>query len=253
MNVLVIEDEKKTAVMLKEFIEQHPDYLVVQICESIEESVLYLQKHQSKLNLIFMDIQLADGQSFEIFNQIQVTIPVIFCTAYDEFTLKAFKNNGIDYILKPFKEDDIQKALAKVETLKSTFSTNTLANTTIQNLFGKEQFQTSFLVQHKEKMYPILVSDIAIAYLENEAVYLYNFKGERHVIFKTLDQFESAVSPQQFYRINRQTIINRAAVKEIEPYFNRKVIVHVTLPFPEKPIVSRLKVTPFMEWIENSK
>ena len=253
MNVLIIEDENKTAAMLKELIELHHEYLVVNICESIEASVNYLKKNQQKLDLVFMDIQLADGQSFEIFEQIHVNIPVLFCTAYDEFMLKAFKNNGIDYILKPFKEEDIQKALAKVEQLKSIFSLNTNFNTNIKNLFVKEPFQTSFLVRYKEKMYPIEVADIAMAYLENEVVYLVNFKGEKHVIFKTLEQFESAVSPQQFYRINRQMLVNRAAIKEIESYFNRKVVVHVKMPFTEKAIVSRLKVTSFLEWVENSK
>jgi len=253
MNVLIIEDENKTAAMLKELIESHPDYLVVNICESIEASVSYLHKNQQKLDLVFMDIQLADGQSFDIFDQIQINIPVIFCTAYDDFMLKAFKNNGIDYILKPFKEEDIQKALAKVGQLKSNFSLNSISISNIKSLFAKEPFQTSFLVRYKEKMYPIAVADIAMAYLENEVVYLINFKGEKHVIFKTLEQFESAVSPHQFYRINRQTLVNRAIIKEIEPYFNRKAVVRVTIPFPDKLIVSRLKVTSFLEWVENSK
>ena len=239
--------------MLKELIELHPDYLVVNICKSIEESVNYLQKNQHKLDLIFMDIQLADGQSFDIFEQIQVNIPVVFCTAFDEFTLKAFKNNGIDYILKPFKEEEIYKALAKVEQLKSSFSSNALLNPDIKNMFLRESYQTSFLVRHRDKMIPIQVSDIALVYLENENLFLLSFKDEKHTIFKTIEQFEKAVSSKNFYRINRQMIINRAAIKEIEPYFNRKVIVHLTIHFPEKAIVSRLKVTSFLEWVENPR
>lgn len=249
MNILIIEDEKDTAVLLKEFIEQHPQYLVTNICDSIEDSVNYLQKNQAKLDLIFMDIQLADGESFEIFEQIEVTIPVVFCTAYDSFTLKAFKNNGIDYILKPVKEYDIEQAIAKIEQLKNKFVSNPI--TQIKDLLSKDQaYQTSFLVRFRDKMYPVLVSDIAFAYLDNGVVYLFNFKGEKHIILKTLDEIENVVSPQQFFRINRQMIINRDAVKEIESYFNRKVVARLSIDTPEKAIVSRLKVPLFLSWVE---
>ena len=249
MNILIIEDEKNTAVLLKEFIEQHPNYLVANICDSIEDSVNYLHKNQAKLDLIFMDIQLADGESFEIFEQIEVTIPVVFCTAYDSFTLKAFKNNGIDYILRPVKENDIEKAIAKIEQLKNKFAPNPV--TQIKELLSKDHtYQTSFLVRFRDKMYPVLVSDIAFAYLDNEVVYLFNFKGEKHIVSKTLDEIENALSPQQFFRINRQMLINREAIKEIETYFNRKVMAHLSIETPEKAIVSRLKVSPFLSWVE---
>jgi two-component system, LytTR family, response regulator LytT len=249
MNILIIEDEKNTAVLLKEFIEQNPAYTVSYICDSIEESVYYLRKNQEKLDLIFMDIQLADGESFEIFEQIEVTIPVVFCTAYDSFTLKAFKNNGIDYILKPIKENDIAQALTKIEQLKAKFTNNSI--TILKGLLSQSQpYQTSFLVRFRDKMYPVLVSDIAFAYLNNEVVSLFNFKGEKHIVSKTLDEIENVLSPQQFFRINRQMIINRKSVKEIETYFNRKVVVHLSMDIPEKAIVSRLKVSLFLTWVE---
>jgi two-component system response regulator LytT len=249
MNILIIEDEKNTAVLLKEFIEQHPNYLVANICDSIEDSVNYLHKNQAKLDLIFMDIQLADGESFEIFEQIEVTIPVVFCTAYDSFTLKAFKNNGIDYILKPVKEHDIKQAIAKIEQLKNKFATNPI--NLIKDLLSKDKaYQTSFLVRFRDKMHPVSVSDIALAFLDNEVVYLFNFKGEKHIVSKKLDEIENALSPQQFFRINRQMLINREAIKEIETYFNRKVIAHLSIETPEKAIVSRLKVSPFLSWME---
>jgi DNA-binding LytR/AlgR family response regulator len=252
MNVLIIEDENKTAAMLKELIEQHSEYSVVNVCESIEDSVKYLEKNQRKLDLIFMDIQLGDGQSFEIFEQIPITIPVVFCTAYDEFTLKAFKNNGIDYILKPFKEEDIRSALGKTQQLKSNFAEKAFIEAKYKNLSVEQRFQTSFLARYKEKMIPVSTADIALAYLENETVFVFNFKSEKYIISKTLEQFEKAVSEQQFFRINRQMIVNRNAIKEIEPFFNRKALIHLTVKFSEKPIVSRLKVTSFLEWIENS-
>jgi two-component system, LytTR family, response regulator LytT len=251
MNILVVEDESKTASLLKEVIENHHDYLVVNICRSVEESVQWLQKNQHKTDLIFMDIQLSDGQSFDIFDQVQVTVPVIFCTAYDEFTLKAFKNNGIEYILKPFREDEIYKALAKVEQLKSSFISWEAAGRELKGAASQGSLQGSFLVRHREKMIPVNTADIALAFLEYENLNILTFKGEKHTIFKTIEQFEKAVSSVMFFRVNRQMMVNRSAIKEIEPYFNRKAIVHLVIPSSEKIIVSRLKVTPFLEWVEN--
>jgi two-component system, LytTR family, response regulator LytT len=249
MKILIVEDEQKTALMLKEFIEWHANYSVVAICDSVESSVVYLRQHQQDLDLVFMDIQLSDGQSFEIFDKMAVNLPVVFCTSYNEFTLKAFKNHGIDYILKPFDARDIRQTVAKVEALKGNFREHT-ANTLKEVLTEKPSYQTSFLIRFREKIYPVLVSDIAFVYLENETAYLYTFKGEKHPVFKTLDEIENVVSPDQFYRINRQMLINRKAIKEIETYFNQRIVVHLTVAIPEKALVPRLKVAPFLSWIE---
>jgi two-component system, LytTR family, response regulator LytT len=249
MKILIVEDEQKTALLLKEFIEWHANYSVVAICDSIESSVNYLRQYQQDLDVVFMDIQLSDGQCFEIFDKISVNLPVVFCTSYNEFTLKAFKNHGIDFIVKPFSALDIRQTIAKVEALKGSFTAHT-THTLKEVLTEKPSYQTSFLIRFREKIYPVLVADIAFVYLENETAYLYNFKGEKHPIFKTLDEIETAVSPNQFYRISRQMIINRKAIKEIETYFNQRIVVHLTVPTPEKALVPRLKVTPFLSWIE---
>jgi two-component system, LytTR family, response regulator LytT len=251
MKILIVEDEQKTALMLKEFIEWHPTYTVVAICDSVEKAVAYLRQHQQDLDVVFMDIQLSDGQCFEIFDKISVNLPVVFCTSYNEFALKAFKNHGIDFIEKPFNEKDIRQTIAKVEELKGSFVTHTFNTLSFKEaLAQKPTYQTNFLIRFREKIYPVAVADIAFIYLENETAYLYNFKGEKHPIFKTLDEIENTVSPDQFYRINRQMLINRKAIKEIETYFNQRVVVHLTVPTPEKALVPRLKVTPFLSWIE---
>jgi two-component system, LytTR family, response regulator LytT len=249
MKILIVEDEQKTALMLKEFIEWHANYTVVGICDSVESAVNYLRQHQQDLDVVFMDIQLSDGQSFEIFDKISVNLPVVFCTSYNEFTLKAFKNHGIDYILKPFDATDIRQTIAKVEELKGRFMAHT-ANTLKEVLTEKPTYQTSFLIRFREKIYPVPVADIAFVYLENETAYLFNFKGEKHPVFKTLDEIENVVSPDQFYRINRQMLINKKSIKEIENYFNQRLVVHLTVPIPEKALVPRLKVAPFLSWIE---
>lgn len=252
MKILIVEDEHKTAQLLKELIEERSDYTVVAICDSVDGAVHYLQLHQHHLDVVFMDIQLSDGQSFEIFDQVAVKLPVIFCTSYNEYMLKAFKNNGIDYILKPFNEKDIHQAILKVEELKNSFVRQSFENLNLKELVVKEKtYQTSFLIRFRDKIYPVLVVDIAFVYLENENVYLYNFKGERHPISKSLDDIEAVISPNQFYRINRQMIANRKVIKEIENYFNQRIVVHLTIVTPEQVIVPRLKVAPFLNWVEN--
>jgi two-component system, LytTR family, response regulator LytT len=251
MKILIVEDEQKTASLLKELIELHSNYTVAGMCDSIETTVNYLQIHQHNLDVVFMDIQLSDGQSFEIFDKIAVNLPVVFCTTYDEYTLKAFNNNGIGYILKPFNEKDIHQAILKVEGLKGSFVRHSFENLNLKELVAKEKtYQTSFLIRFREKIYPVSVSDIAFVYLENETAYLYNFKGEKHPIFKTLDDIENAISPDLFYRISRQMIINRNAITEIETYFNQRLVVHLTVKTPEQALVPRLKVAPFLSWVE---
>lgn len=215
--------------------------------ESAAEAVQYLNRHQQNLDLIFLDIQLADGHSFEIFKHIDVTIPVVFCTAYDEYTLQAIKNNGIDYILKPFKEEDINTALGKYKRLAKTFSNK--QSKPIQFPVTIE-YQQSFLTQYRDKTLIKYIKDISLFIIEFETVYLYTTTGERFPLFKNLEYIESVCDPKKFFRINRQVLINREAVLSIEPYFNRKVIVHSNTKTSEKLIVSRLKVTAFKEWLE---
>ena len=252
MNVLIIEDEKKTAKMLCDIIETNDVRLVVNVLDSIEESVKYLLKNQSKIDLIFMDIHLADGLSFEIFKQVKINTPIIFCSAYDDYMFKAFKSNGFDYILKPFKVEDIELAFTKLEQLKVKFENIIITPESITNNSSVNELlvQTSFLVHYREKILALLVSDIAFLVVEDEVISVFNLKGEKYKFSKTLEQFENAVSSKDFFRINRKMIVNRKVIKEIEPYFNRKALVHLTIPYTEIPIVSRLKVVPFLKWIE---
>lgn len=252
MNVLIVEDEKYTAQLLKELIENDPDFLVTNILGSIVESVQYLNKHQNKIDLIFLDIQLEDGYSFEIFKHIDITTPVIFCTAYDEFTLQAIKNNGIEYILKPFQETDVTNALNKFKKLVGSIQSKSM--NLVMNPFQKaDTYQESFLTQIREKTIIIHTKDIAAFILDHETVYIYTFEGKKYPIFKNMDYIEKACDPKLFFRINRQMLINHHAVLSIQDYFNRKVSIQLKIELPEKPIVSRLKVTAFKEWLERGK
>jgi two-component system, LytTR family, response regulator LytT len=252
MRILIVEDEHKTSVLLKEMIEVYPNYTVIGICDSIEATVSYLQIHQQNLDIVFMDIQLSDGQCFEIFDKITVNLPVVFCTAYSEYALKAFKNQGVEYILKPFEKKDIHNAILKIEAFKGSFTKQAFQNLHLNEAMIKvKTYQTSFLIRLREKIYPVFVADIAFVYLENEVVYLHSFKGEKYPVAKTLDEIENVISPQQFYRINRQMIINRMSIKEIETYYNQRVIVHLTVSTHEQALVPRLKVPLFLNWLES--
>ena len=254
MKVLIIEDEPQSAETLSEIIgEVYPAVQVLGVLQSIEQSVTWLSLPGNQPELIFMDIQLADGISFEIFSRVEVACPVIFCTAFDQYTLQAFKSNGIEYILKPVKKEDIRAAFDKVEKLKNAFGNGTEILNTLKNVFTeKKNYKTSILIRYRESYIPVAIEDIALFILENEVVYAYRFDQQKHAIFKTLEELESSLDPEQFYRINRQVLISRRAVQEIQPYFNRKMIIRPPFPFSEKLIVSRLKVSPFMHWMEQA-
>lgn len=249
MNVLIVEDEKHTAELLHEIIEKDSDFLVVKILDSISETVSYLSKHSEKIDLLFFDINLSDGHSFEIFKHIDIHIPVVFCTAYDEFTLTAIKNNGIDYILKPFNDDEIQNALHRFKNLAGQFSKK-VNPFQIEQIVPKVEYQESFLTQQKEKSVVVKTSDIALFSIEYETVFIYTFDKKKSPVYKNLEYIESVCNLDQFFRINRQMLINRDNIISMEPYFNRKIIINLKIYSEEQPIVSRLKVSDFKKWLE---
>jgi DNA-binding LytR/AlgR family response regulator len=249
MNVLIVEDEAHTAFLLQEIIEQDDDFMVIEKLESIAEAVQYLSKYQKNLDILFLDIQLADGKSFEIFKHVDVTVPIVFCTAYDEYTLQAIKNNGIDYVLKPFKEEEIHGALQKYKRLVSSLQSKNTVPVIMQTLDDKK-FQKSFLTQNREKSIIKKVEEIAAFTVEYENVYLYTFEGDKYPVFKKLEYVESVCDPSLFFRINRQMLVSREAIRSFEPYFNRKIILQLSMQLPEQAVVSRLKVSPFKEWLE---
>ncbi len=250
MNILIVEDEPRTARLLREFILAYDDSnSVLEICDSVESTVHFLQTTAHRIDLLFMDIRLADGNSFDIFQKVPIHIPVIFCTAYEDHLMEAFKSNGIDYILKPFHEKDIEQAFRKLDQIRQSLLLAPSLPFRIEQALANRS-QSSFLVKFREKMYPVAVRDIAAVALENEVVYLYTFSKEKHAVFRPIDDIEAALDPQTFFRVNRQMILNRDAILEMEPFFNRRVIVTLKVPTADRPLVSRLKVTPFLEWVE---
>lgn len=248
MNILIVEDEQYTAELLKEVIEQDKVFSVVNMLASIEETVHFLRKNSSDIQLMFLDIELADGHSFEIFKHIDLSIPIIFCTAYDEYTLEAIKNNGIDYILKPFKNQEVHQALEKYKKL-----IDTIKNTVIHQLdmldSASSSYQERFLTQYRERSMIIEPKDIALFSIEYATVFIYTNNGKKYPLYKSMDYFESVCNPKYFYRINRQMLVHKKAIRSFDLYPNRKILLNLTIPFMKKVIVSRLKVSDFKKWL----
>lgn len=247
MNIALIEDEKHTADLLCEFIENIPGSKVLHRMASVAESILYLSKKQSELDLIFMDIHLSDGLAFEIFRHMEVTRPVVFCTAYDQYFTDAFKNNGIDYILKPFREKDVRLALQKYDLLRQAFRHREQHGKITS--FREKKYAETLLVPFRNRILPIAVPDISCLLLENETVYLFNRQNEKFHIFQTLEALQNDLDKRLFYRINRQALVNRHFITSVEPLPNRKLSVNLSISIEESLIVSRLKVSDFKQWL----
>ncbi|WP_303922333.1 LytTR family DNA-binding domain-containing protein [Draconibacterium sediminis] len=253
MRIIIIEDEQHTADDLAETIlKVEAKAQIMASIRSVKEAVSYFQTNV-KPDLIFCDIQLGDGLSFEIFNKIPVSSPVIFCTAYDEYALKAFKANGIDYILKPFTINTIRDSLKKYRDLSNSFAHDAPSYKTILELLEgrRNQKQVSVLVYHKDNIIPVKVDDIALFYIESEVTHLVTFHQKEYTINKSLDELEK-ITEDDFYRANRQFLINRKAIANASQYFARKLAVNLNLPFNEKILVSKEKSSDFLNWLSRS-
>jgi len=253
MKVIIIEDEKRTAKELATTLESIDDQIeVVTILSSVEQAISYMQNN-SDFDLIFSDIQLSDGLSFEIFNKIRLSVPVIFCTAYDKYALEAFNTNSIDYILKPFDRNSVAKSLEKYHTLKSNFSSFNISLNNLLRTLGAssstlQQPSASIVISQGDKIIPIRTTVIALFVYEDDYVFALTFDLKKHLVSLSLDELES-VCGEVFFRANRQYLINRKAIKDASRHFNRKIQVNLTLDYPDQILISRLKVTQFIEWL----
>ena len=254
MNVLIIEDETAAAVNLKAILKKvAPDYNVITVLESIEETVdFFSEKDHVVPDLVFMDIHLADGESFRIFDQVEITAPIIFITAYDEYALRAFKVNSIDYILKPLNEEDLKHAIGKLSMLSGMERKeyNTRVNTMVeQSHQSKQESQYVFLVHYKDKIIPLSVSDVAYFYTFNEKVTATTHSGEKYQVDRTLETLQSSLPASDFFRANRQFIVARSAVKDIAVWFGSRLALNLKVETPERIIISKARVSEFKQWL----
>ena len=253
MNIIIIEDEFRAAKSLQNLISDlKPDSKILGVYDSIETSIEGLK--DVKPDLVFMDIQLSDGLSFEIFKSVDITCPVVFCTAFDQYMLDAFKSKGVDYVLKPFSKEDIAEALRKVDELKKFFQKNDLPD--LELLIQKinqpaSAGKSNFLVFKNQKYTTIPTEDIAYFYIHNEITHLVTFGKEQFSLSQPLGQVAEQVSDKQFFRVNRQYLVNFKAIKEMEHYFQRKILVKLTVETPEKLLINKEKTHSFFTWLED--
>jgi len=226
---------------------------IVQL-RSVKESVAYFKTAPAP-DMIFSDIQLGDGLSFEIFITVPMAVPVIFCTAYDEYALDAFKANGIDYILKPFTTQTLERALNKYNQFKQLFSAKEPPSYSnlMQLLVDREATKTaSILVYYQDKIMPIKLNDIALVYLETDVVHLLTFSGKTYYPNKNLDELEK-LAGSHFFRANRQFLVCRKAIIDVSSFFSRKLALNLAIPFKEKVTVSKGKAALFLEWLTKAE
>ncbi|MDP5172414.1 MAG: LytTR family DNA-binding domain-containing protein [Bacteroidia bacterium] len=252
MKLLLVEDERRTAQLLRELIlKLHPSYEILAISDSIEASVNILRELPVAPDLIFMDIELSDGLSFEIFRQTEVQSPVIFCTAHDHYALQAFQNHGIAYLLKPFSEEDIRAALAQHLQLQRFFaSTGSLVQQALEELSPASPSKDQFLVHFRDRLIPVSLRNIVAFVRQDQLVLLYHRDGRSFSVPQSLDELGDLLPDSTFFRINRRMMVQRTWVKEITNYPNRKISLTLEVAVPEPAIVSRLKVSQFLRWME---
>lgn len=252
MRVLIIEDEAPAFRRLQKLLEDIDDDIeIVDVFDGVTETVKYLESHQAP-DLIFMDIQLSDGISFEIFDQVQINKPVIFTTAFDEYTLKAFKVNSIDYLLKPINEDDLLRSINKYKTLKSNMASS--EESTINDLIkgiklNDNQYKTRFLVKMADKMLSVETKDIAAFHAHHGLVYLHTKHDKKYIVDQTLDVIMDSLDAQQFFRANRQFIICYDAVSVVHKLGKGKLMIETHAQFEEQIIVSSEKAASFKKWL----
>lgn len=252
MKILIIEDEIRAALQLQSILKEHFSEIdILARLESIEDSLEWFKNNEHP-HLIFMDIQLADGLSFEIFQHTTIDAPVIFTTAYDEYSIKAFKVNSIDYLLKPIQEADIKTAVKKYKKLYSRQSLPPLDLLTVEKLINNlavDKSRKRFMVKEGSSMTFIPTEDVAYFYSEDGISFLVNQQGKRYIIDMPLDAIEKDVAAKNFTRINRGQIINIKSIEKIHPYFNHRLKIDVKGNSKLEFIVSRKRVNEFKAWI----
>lgn len=252
MNVIIVEDELLAAQRIELLLKQYDSQITVMtILESVEESVNWM-KTKPHPDLFLMDIHLSDGHCFEIFKQTNISKPVIFTTAYDEYALEAFKHFGIDYLLKPVSAESLATAFNRYKVLSATYKTPdySVVGDEIKRDFNTG-FKERFLAKIGTKSFFIECPNIAYFSADNKIVYLHDNEGNRFTINHTMDKLESVLNPRYFFRINRKYILHSSVIHQIKPYFNNRLKLTLkNLPTADDMLISRERVSAFRAWAE---
>ena len=250
MKIIIIEDEKPAARLLQRKLEKL-GYTIQALLHSVEESINWFENN-SHPDLIFLDIQLSDGLSFEIFDKIEIKSPIIFTTAYDEYALRAFKLNSIDYLLKPIDEDELETAISKFQNQFQTSSVANLDFDAIKRMLinpVQKEYKNRFSVKIGNQIKVITIDEVECFYSENKGTYLHTNDNRDYLLDCSLEQLETELNPDSFYRISRKFIIPLQSIKEIQVHTNSRLKIILPTYKEDEVIVAREKVSDFKNWI----
>jgi len=252
MRVLIIEDELLFQIELKEMLCRIDASIEILDCiSSVEKAVKWFENNPLP-DLLFSDIQLTDGLSFDIYKSVNVKCPIIFTTAFDSYAIKAFELNSIDYLLKPIDFDKLSQSIAKYLNLKNVFTENQI-NKHLEELASKIKptYKSRYLVYKGENLCPVKVDDIACFYADEKATILLTMDGASYIMNTSLSEIEKEVNPQNFYRANRQFIISIQSIKKIKNTFNYKLKIELIPPFDKEIVIGKDNVKDFKAWINS--
>lgn len=248
MNVLIIEDEPRAARQLQNLLKKSDfNFTLLEVIDTVEDSIKWFAQH-SPPDLVFMDIQLADGLSFEIFQKIEVNAPIIFTTAFDQYAIQAFKVNSVDYLLKPIQQQDLDLALKKFEKSKASSGIPTSILKDLLGSLQEPQKRSGILVREGNDYVQIKLSELLYVYSEDSVTFGVTEK-RRYILSETIDQLFSSLDAKDFYQINRGQIVSKSAIQKFSPYFNSRVKLQVSNSRDQEFVVSRQKTSDFKEWM----
>lgn len=250
MNIVLIEDEEITSADLaRTIVHMMPKARIAAVLHSVEEGCEYFAQAPEP-DLIFADIQLGDGLSFEVLKALPRPVPVVFCTAYNQYYAEAFAASGIDYLLKPFTAATVQKALMRYQQLRDKFSMPAMDYAHLMQALqqGAAPQKQAVIVRMKDKIIPVATENIALFFVAEGNTWALGFEGQKWLISETLEELETSVGPR-FYRANRQYLVQRKAVKNAYQHSHRKLAIELTIPFTETILVGKLKGSAFVDWL----
>lgn len=250
MNIIIIEDEKPAARLLQRKVEKL-GLQINSLLHSVEEAIHWFNNNEHP-DLIFLDIQLSDGLSFEIFEAVTINSAVIFTTAYDEYALRAFKLNSIDYLLKPIDEDDLETAVNKFKSRTNTSATLALDFELIKKMLVNpvdRHYKKRFTIKVGQQLKMIPIEEIECFYSENKGTYLHTQDNRNYLLDLTLEQLETELDPTDFFRVSRKFIIPLKTIKEIQLYSNSRLKVILPTYHEDEVVVARERVNEFKEWL----
>jgi len=253
MKVLIIEDEIPAAEKLERHLKKYdPNIVVADKLASVEKAVTWLNKAENYVDLIFMDVQLTDGLSFDIFEKTTLQKPVIFTTAFNEYAIEAFKGNGIDYLLKPITYDALAGSLHKLENLRKNLGVTAPAPLShleqALQLLQKKNYKNRFMVRTGEHIHSVPATDITLFYAEDRNVFLLCDNRKKYIIDYKMEELEDLLDPGLFFRVNRSFMVNINSIKDVIVYSNSRLLIRLHTDCDKEIVVSRERVQEFKDW-----